>query len=223
MIFIVKIIFYAKGNFMESFEPAQVHIIKDLDAAKAISDPLRLQIIEVMIPAPLTVSQIAAKLGLAQSKLYYHVNTLEKHGLIRLVDTTVHGNIIEKHYWVTAYDYHLDGELYNFNVTEPEGKENIISMFLTSLDTVREDFARSIEARAFNLEHGANPRPRRVINAREIGRIPDDKMEIFQKKLNELIHEFAEMDVSDTDKSHPWALNVFLYPTFYFEDQESDE
>jgi len=208
---------------MEPYKPAQVHIIKDLDAAKAISDPLRLQIIEVMIPAPLTVSQIAAKLGLAQSKLYYHVNTLEKYGLIQLVDTTVHGNIIEKHYWVTAFDYHLDHDLYNFNVSEPEGKENIISMALTTLDVVREDFARSIEARAFNLEHGADPHPRRVINAREIGWIPDDKMEIFQKKLNDLIHEFVEMDTPDTEQGHPWALNVFLYPTFYFEDQKPDE
>jgi len=208
---------------METHEPAQVHIIKDLEAAKAISDPLRLQILEVMIPAPLTVSQIAAKLGLAQSKLYYHVNTLEKYGLIQLVDTTVRGNIIEKHYWVTAYDYHLDHDLYNFNVSEPEGKENIISMALTTLDVVREDFARSIEARAFNLEHGAEPHPRRVINAREIGRIPDDKMEIFQKKLNDLIHEFAKIDAPENAEGHPWALNIFLYPTFYFEDQESDE
>jgi len=202
---------------MEDFQPAPIHMIKDLDAAKAITDPLRLQIIEVMLAAPLTVKQIADKLGLAASKLYYHVNTLEKHGLVKMVDTTIHGNIIEKHYWVTAYDYRIDHDLYNFSVTDPEGKENIISMALTSLETTREDFIRSIEARAFNLEHGADPHPRNVINTREVCRIPDDKIEEFQSRLRALITEFDQLDQPENDAVQPWALNVFMYPTFYYD------
>jgi len=207
---------------MEDFIPAPLHIIKDLDAAKSIADPLRLQIIEVLLSSPLTVKEIAGKLGLAPSKLYYHVNTLEKHGLIQVVDTTIHGNIIEKHYWVTAYDYHVDKDLYNFNVTDSEGKENIISSVLTSLDTTREDFIHSIEAQAFNLEHGAEPHPRNVINFREVAHIPDDKMSEFQERLQALHTEFSELDDSDDEKTHPWAFTIFLYPTFNFEQLDSD-
>lgn len=202
---------------MEDFTPSQLHTIKDLEAAKAIADPLRLQIIEVLLPQPLSVKKIADKLGLTPSKLYYHVNTLEKHNLIRVVDTTIHGNIIEKHYWVTAYNYTVDHEIYNFNVQEPEGKENIISMTLTTLDTVREDFVRSIEARAFNLEHGAEPHPRDLINKREVRRIPDDKIEAFQTRLRALLEEFETMDEPEKTSIQPWALSVFLYPTFYFD------
>ena len=138
--------------------PAPSLILTDLEAVKAIADPLRSQIIEVLSPAPMTINQIAEKLGLAPSKLYYHVNMLEKHGFLKVVDTTLRGNIIEKHYWITAYDYDIEKDLLNFNVTTPDGKENIINMFLTSLDTTREDFVRSIEARAFSLEHGAEPK-----------------------------------------------------------------
>ena len=208
---------------IEDFKPAHLHIIKDLETARSIADPLRLQIIEVLLSEPLTVKQIANKLGLAPSKLYYHVNTLEKHDLIQVVDTTIHGNIIEKHYWVTAYDYHVDKELYNFNVTESEGKENIISMTLSTLDITREDFIRSIEARAFNLEHGAEPHPRNVINFREVARIPEGKIEEFQERLHALHKEFSEMDDSQSVEGHPWALTVFLYPTFYYEQSDSDE
>ena len=93
---------------MNDFIPENLHVIRSLDAAKAIHDPLRLQIIEVLLHSPLTVKQIGGKLGLAASKLYYHVNALEKHDLIRIVDTTIHGNLIEKHYWVTAYNYTVD-------------------------------------------------------------------------------------------------------------------
>lgn len=199
------------------FRPAPLHIIQDLEAAKLISDPLRLQILEVLLAEPLTVKQIADKLGLAPSKLYYHVNSLEKYDLIQVVDTTVHGNIIEKHYWVTAYDYRLDENLFNFNVTEVEGKENIISMAISTLDTVRDDFIRSIEARAFNLEHGAEPHPRSVVNYREVCRIPEEKMNEFQSRFKALLDEFREMDDPDSTNGHPWVLNVFLYPSFYYE------
>ena len=206
----------------EDYTPAAVHIIKELDAAKAIADPLRLQILEVMLSAPLTVKEIADKLGLSPSKLYYHVNTMEKYDLIRVVDTTIHGNIIEKHYWVTAYDYRVDQELYNLNVQESEGKETIISMALTTLDTAREDFIRSIEARAFNLEHGAPPNPRQVVNARAVSKIPDQKMEAFIERLKALIDEFEETDDPGDTDAQGWALNVLLYPTFYYE-QPADE
>jgi len=202
---------------MEETKPSQLHTIKDLEAAKAIADPLRLQIIEVLLPHQLTVKQIADKLGLAPSKLYYHVNTLEKHDLIQVVDTTIHGNIIEKQYWVTAYNYTVDQDIYNFNVQETEGKENIITMALTTLDTVREDFVRSIEARVYNLEHGAEPHPRQVIKFREVCRIPDEKIESFQARLRELLDEFEALDEPDNADIQPWALTVFLYPTFYFD------
>ena len=152
----------------EDFTPAPSLIITDLDAVKAIADPLRNQIIEVLSPAPMTVHQIAEKLGLAPSKLYYHVNLLEKHGFLKVVETSVHGNIIEKHYWITAYDYDIEKDLLNFNVTTSDGKQNVINMFLATLDTTREDFVRSIEARAFSLERGAAPKPRSVVNHRAV-------------------------------------------------------
>jgi len=202
---------------MKEFKPANLHLIKDLETAKAIADPLRLQIIEVLLHSPLTIKQIAKKLGLAASRLYYHINTLEKHELICVVDTTIHGNIIEKHYWVTAYNYNVDQEIYNLNVQESEGKNNIISMVLRSLDLVRDDFSRSIEARAFNLEHGAEPQPRHVIHSREVCRIPDDKLEAFQIRLKELLEEFETLDEPEKTGNQPWAFTVFLYPTFYFD------
>ena len=207
---------------MKEFQPAPLHVIKDLEAAKSITDPLRLQILEVLVQSPMTVNQIAEKLGLSASKLYYHVNLLEKHGFLQVVDTTIHGNIIEKHYWVTAYDYQLDKDLFNFNVTTSEGKDNIINMSLATMDTTREDFIRSIEARAFNLEHGAEPHPRQVINFREVILVPEEKIDDFQSRLHALLEEFKEMKAPEAEGQHPWALSVFMYPSFYFDNVETE-
>jgi predicted Rossmann fold nucleotide-binding protein DprA/Smf involved in DNA uptake len=91
----LKIILTKENNQMEeNFTPAPSLIITDLEAVKAIADPLRNQIIEVLSPAPMTVNQIAEKLGLAPSNLYYHVNLLEKHGFLKVINTTIRGNII---------------------------------------------------------------------------------------------------------------------------------
>ena len=197
-------------------------IIKNLEAVKSIADPLRNQILEVLTPGPLTNNQISHKLGLAPSKLYYHVNTLEKHGFIKVIDTTVRGNIIEKHYWVTAYDYQLDKNLLNFNVTESEGKDNLINIALSILDTTREDFIRSMEARAYNLEHGAEPHPRNVIDYREVRLITEERVDEFQARFHELLKEFDQVNESDEQDSHPWALTLFMYPSFYFEQPDTE-
>jgi DNA-binding transcriptional ArsR family regulator len=207
---------------MKEFKPADLHMIRDLEAAKAIADPLRLQIIEALLNRPLTVNQIAKKLGLAASRLYYHVNTLEKHDLIRVVDTTIHGNLIEKHYRVSAYNFSVDPEIYNFDIQENEGVDNLISMALNHLDIVREDFARSIEARAFNLEHGAEPHPRRVIQSRVVIRISDEQVEDFQSRLQDLLKEFEALDEPENTSYQPWAFTVFLYPTFYYDQPDSE-
>src|SRR3990172_10012880 len=100
---------------MEYFKPAPTLTIKDVENLRVITEPLRNQIVEVLIPQPLTVGQIAERLGLAASKLYYHVNLLEQHDFIRVVDTTTRGNLIEKHYWVTALEYCIDEQLLNFS------------------------------------------------------------------------------------------------------------
>ncbi|MGD2157357.1 MAG: winged helix-turn-helix domain-containing protein [Anaerolineales bacterium] len=205
---------------MKDIKPDPIHIIKDPKAVKSIADPQRNQIMEVLMAAPLTVNQIAEKLGLAPSRLYYHVNMLEKHGLIRVVDTSVHGNIIEKHYWLTAYDYEIDKDLLNFNITTEEGKDNIIRMLLANVETTREDLIRSMEARAFNLEQGAEPHPRRVIDFRDVCLIPEERMEDFQERLHDLLKEFSAAHAPDSADTHPWALSVLLYPSFYYQQKD---
>jgi DNA-binding Lrp family transcriptional regulator len=203
--------------------PQPVMIIESFEAIKAIADPLRNQILEVLTPAPLTINQIAHKLGLSPSKLYYHVNMLEKYGFINMVDTTVRGNIIEKHYWITAYDYQLDKCLLNFNITDSEGKDNIINVTLSLLDTTREDFVRSMEARAFNLEHGAEPHPREVIDYREVRLISEERVAEFQDRLRQLLKEFESVNEPDKADSHPWALTTLMYPSFYYDQGEVEE
>ena len=204
--------------------PEAVLTLQDMEALKTLADPLRSQIMEVLTPKPLTVNQVAAKLGVSSSKLYYHFNLLEKHGFLRIVDTTIHGNLIEKHYWITAYQFKIDEEMFNFNVDTPEGTEQIISVLLANLNATREDLERSMYARHAQISQGAQPTPRSVLNMREIFALPDDKAEIFHRRLHELVQEFmqeAEALGEQEGEVLPWALSLLFYPSFHYEDGEN--
>ena len=206
---------------MSEFQPAPTFTIGDLETLKVIADPLRGQIVEILIAEPNTINQIAAKLGLAPSKLYYHVNMLEKVGLVKVVDTTQRGNIIEKHYWVTALDYRVEEGLFNFST--PEGQRSITDLMLVPVETTRLDIIRSLEARAFNLEHGAEKLPREVIISRELSRISDEKAQEFTQRFKALVKEFTEAEDSNTESdAQMHALMIAFYPTFYYEETEEE-
>jgi len=204
----------------KKFHPEDLRIIEDMEALKTMADPLRSQIMEALTSQPMTVNQVAQKLGVESSKLYYHFNLLEKHGFIQVVETTLHGNLIEKHYWITAYNFDLAEDVFNFNVETPEGTENIITLLLASIDATRADLRRSMYARHQQITHGAEPNPRHVFDRREILNLPDDKAEQFHQRLKSLVEEFKQeanaLDPGEQPKM-PWALSIVLYPSFYFD------
>lgn len=208
------------------FQPKQIHVFDDLEALKVIADPLRNQILEALIPFPQTVTQVAKKLGVDTSRMYYHVRLLEKHGFIQLVDTMVHGNLIEKTYWVTAYRFEVAPEAFNFNVETPEGTEKIISLLMSNIDATREDLRRSIYARHQQIAQGAPKNPRNVIDTRLVFHLQDEKAQEFHQRLKTLLDEFQQeeeaLPESDPERI-PWALSLVFYPSFYYQQEESDE
>lgn len=204
---------------MKQFEPTSLMLINDLETLKVLADPYRNQILEVLAASPLTVNQIAEKLGVQASNLYYHVNLLEKHGLIQIVETAVKANIIEKKYWITAYQYDLSEDLCNF--ATPLGRESVSTSMVAPIETTREDILRSLQARTAALDQGAQAHPRQVIIYRELRRIPDELADKFIERLKEITKEFEAFknhEISDDVETH--ALTIAFYPSFYYSQSE---
>ena len=200
---------------MEEFKPTPILFVEDLETLKVLADPFRNQILEVLASAPLTVNQIAEKLGLPASKLYYHVNLLEAHGLIQVVDTTVKANLIEKRYWITAYKCKLADDLCSF--ATPEGQESVTTSMVAPVETTREDIVRSLQARAYALEHGAEAHPRDVLVQRELCDISDDQSAVLIAQLKEIMDEFkACAGQSGGQDVQTHALTIAFYPSFYY-------
>jgi DNA-binding transcriptional ArsR family regulator len=87
------------------FEPAPELTITDPEVLRVLADPLRLRLVQHNLGKPWTVKDASRALGISQTKLYYHVNLLETHGLIRVHSTRVVSGIIEKSYRITAYSF----------------------------------------------------------------------------------------------------------------------
>jgi predicted transcriptional regulator len=205
------------------FERLPIFMVNDLETLKVLTDPLRIQILELLDPAPQTVKYVAESLGLASSRLYYHFNLLESTGLIAVAWTKTINNMIEKYYWVTAEDIEINKDIMNFS--SEVGAEDISRLVSATLDATRDDFVRSLQARRFNLDHGAKPNPKQVIAYRLKKRIKDKDFQAYQQKMKDLIEEFQELpekDPSDQD-ANVFTVAYFLYPSYYFEQPGENE
>jgi len=99
---------------------ANTSTITDIEIAKLLLDPKRNQILSLAKKDPITVKQMAEKMGELPSRLYYHVKKLEEVGFIELVETKQQGNLIEKYYLTNPRmnrSYHLDDKMVSENST----------------------------------------------------------------------------------------------------------
>ena len=99
-----------KQKMEEPTHLAQEFLVDDLEMLKVIAHNTRLDILQ-SLKKPKTVKEIARLLKLPATKLYYHVNLMEKHGLIQVVETNIVSGIVEKKYQVVARNYRIDDQL----------------------------------------------------------------------------------------------------------------
>lgn len=207
---------------MDQFQPQEILIINDLESLRVIADPLRTQIIEILIFQPATVKQVADKLGLAPSKLYYHFNTLEQAGFIVMVETRMVANMQEKYYRAIANAFELDQSLLTFHTDA--GRDSVHTLLNNILDTTKEDIFRSFQARLLALDKGSTESEKRFMLTRQTNQIPESRAQEFMQKLQEMLVEFSqEKPAEETAESLKYyVFTVAFYPSIYYTDEASD-
>ncbi|MCU0495099.1 MAG: helix-turn-helix domain-containing protein [Chloroflexaceae bacterium] len=191
-----------------SGEPAANFVIDDLETLKVISDPLRMRLLELLLPEPRTVKQLAAAMQLPQTKLYYHVNQLEERGLIRVVETRIVSGIIEKQYRAVAYNFGLDSKLLTLS---PSGSSEAFDTVASALfDNARHDLSRSVEAGLIDLSQEDTQR-KQLIFGRKIMRLSRARAEELLQQLGELLRHEEQAPDMDED-GHLYGLTIALHP-----------
>lgn len=107
--------------------------ITNLEQLRAISDLLRVRILDNLKEKPLTVTQLAEVLGMAPAKVHYHVRELEKVQLLKLVETREKGGILEKYYQAIARIINVSKGLFS-SVPQDEAIEGLSELLNQARD-----------------------------------------------------------------------------------------
>ncbi len=196
----------------EKFCRQDEYTVDDLDTLKVLSDPFRLRILELLGREPTTVKQIAAKLKLSPKKLYYHVNLMEKHGLIVVVDTRLVSGIVEKQYQARACNYVVDKSLLALT-DEASGEFSYLrGMLDTILEATSSDVMRA--ARRGLIKSDPDDRRRSTLHLQRCGlHLRPEMREQFVKRLEALIAEFqVEKSAGNDSNMQPYKMTVVLHP-----------
>lgn len=196
------------GDEQEQPRPAADYTITSLETVRVVSDPLRLRIIEQLSGEPRTVKQVAAKLDISLTKMYYHINMLEEHGLIRVVATRTVSNIIEKQYQAVAHNFNLDRSLLTFR----EGvQDDPVAMFVAeALDVTKSEIARSRQTGLITSDKDA-PRHRSLIMLVGSHKMKPEQADEFYRRLQALAQEFGD-DEQENDDAQTYNMMLALYP-----------
>ena len=81
-----------------------VTVIEDPAVAEAALDPIRARILAAL-SSPGSATSLAGPLGLTRQQTNYHLRTLERHGLVVLVEERRKGNMTERVVQATAASY----------------------------------------------------------------------------------------------------------------------
>ena len=168
-------------------KPADHLEIDNLETVRVMSDPFRLQILMQMMN-PSTAKSIAAALSVPVTKIYYHLNLLEQHKLIRVVNTRVVSGIIEKQYQVTAYSFGPKAGL----VGPAAGINEALALFETGLENAKLEMRRAFNADLIGPpdEHSQVVTGDRTVNfTRGLYTLTEDQAAKFRKRLGKLLKE----------------------------------
>ena len=191
------------------FLPEPEMRIANAETLRAISDPTRMRILETMVQRqdpPWSVKDLAAALGVPQTRLYHHVEQLLAHGLVRPVERRVVSGIIETRYRVAALSFQLDRRMFEADADEAAGilHDTMVAVF----DTARDEIEAAMRSGAIDPSkaHGD-----RILVSRGLARMTPARAAEFRRRLGELAEEFATLDDSDPE-GQPWGVVLAVYP-----------
>ena len=171
-----------------------VFLIDDLETLRLLAQPLRLRLLEALrtSPEPMAVKELAAALGVPQTRLYHHVNLLEERGLIRIARTSLVSGIVERRYAATAARIGVDRTLLAPAAAGDEGLETLEVLLSVVLDEVRSEIKRAVHAGLIDLELSGEDKigPRRLVLGRKWFWLTDDEVEEFETALVEIGKRF---------------------------------
>lgn len=203
-----------------AMEPLAERSIRDAETLRALSDPIRLRILEVMTAGAdevFTVRRLAGILETSQTKLYHHINLLLERSLITVASQRVVSGIIETSYRVGQRSLRLDRDL--LVADGPAMHDTLAALF----DGARDDIERALRAGVASTDPDGDAATRLLL-ARGLARLSPERARAFRERLVALFDEFGAHDDQGEHGRPATAYGLVLgwYPSVTGDDGEAD-
>ena len=179
------------NSAVPDYELADRSVVTAPEQLRALADPLRATILDLLLERAATVAELAADVKRPKSTVAHHVNVLVEAGMLRVVRTRRVRAIDERYYGRTARVFYV-------GVVNRPGED----------PTTVHANALSVAAAEAVSAHEAD----RLTSVLRHARIPAERAAEFWERVDELAREFAQLPRSG-DTVHGFAAGI--YPTEY--------
>lgn len=178
-----------------------IYMLRKLEQVRAIADPLRIRILNVLCENTMTTKQVAERLGENVNKLYHHVETLEAAGLIKLVKTKKNRGTLEKYFQAVAKHFTLSPVLFEVRLDDDETSE---LTFSSALQATLTELKESLAQKLIKTSNG------RHFFARQYVRASRKQIEQLEQQFQDWL---AACEAANSDKGEAvYALTATFYP-----------
>jgi DNA-binding transcriptional ArsR family regulator len=186
------------------FQPVEVRIVSDAGALKALADPLRLHLLEVLAmddTRSWTVKELAAEMGQPVTRLYHHMKLLEAAELVHDAETRIVSGIVEHRYRCAQRSIKLDERMFGAAGT----REATIATVSGVIEQTREDLEAYLER--------DDSDPDLVSIGRAVSRLTEDERVAVMASLEAVIDGIAERrDAQDRTGLPRSAVTFVMHP-----------
>jgi len=194
--------------------------ITDLEQVQALSHPLRMRIIETLTTAdPMTTKQVADALGEKPTKLYHHMDKLQKVGLIRLTHTRQNRGATEKYYETIARQFRAGPDLFSED-NAGEQKNALGPMINTMFGNTTAELLRLVR----DSKPGDDLDDIGLLSYIEM-HLDQEQIDTVQQKLKDVLDYLQSLDEpgSDTEGLRRYRLTIAHYPLDRFDSESTTD
>jgi DNA-binding transcriptional ArsR family regulator len=195
----------------------EIMVLTELEQIKVLADPLRIRILEEL-GEERTTMQVAERIGEKPTKLYHHVEALERVGLVELTRTQQNRGTLEKYYLAVAQAFRADARAFSAgdDATDEE-KETLRTMVSTIFDTSSAELMKLFESgrgSGFIEEEG-------LLSFLEI-RGSKEQLAALRTRLLEVVEGIAGMDERPEDEEKERFRLTLAYFPLAKDDRETE-
>lgn len=181
---------------------SEVYEIEDIRVLEAVTAPTRLRLLHHLLQ-PATLRDVAERMAVPVTRLYYHVGLLEELGVVRVVETRKSGARLQRVYQTTASRFKPAKKL----LEETEDRERLAEAAAGAvLDGARLDAVAGLTA--LFRAGGSTPDDPGTLG-RTMARLRLEHALEFSERIGALVDEMTEMEDPDGDE---YGFSFVFFP-----------